>query len=78
MRGVDSGDFDDRKGPDGGPPPTATLVIRVWRDAANPEPFRARIIAGTSESDEQTISYARGREDVVAAVNRWLYNIPDV
>ena len=74
MRGVES---EGSTGPNGGPPPTATLVIRVWRDTESPEPFRARIIAGSSESDEQLMSYARGREDVLAAVNRWLHKLPD-
>ena len=61
-----------------GPPTQATLVIRVWRDRESPEPFRARIIAGSAEGDEPTVSYARGRAEVVAAVNRWLDNLPDV
>ncbi|SDL25795.1 hypothetical protein SAMN04487913_107197 [Arthrobacter sp. ok362] len=61
-----------------GPPIQATLVIRVWKDTESTEPFRARIIAGSSEDDEPTISYARGRAEVVAAVNRWLYSLPDV
>jgi hypothetical protein len=68
---------DDLNGPNGGPPPQATLVIRVWRDPESPEPFRARIIAGSLEGDEPTVSYARGRAEVVAAVNRWLDSIPD-
>ncbi len=78
MRGVKSGGPEGSKEPNGGPPPTATLVIRAWRDTESPDPFRARIIAGSSESEDQTVSYARSREDVVAAVNRWLYNLPDV
>ena len=63
--------------PNGGRLIQATLVIRVWRDTESPEPFRARIIAGSPNGDEHTISYARDRAEVVAAVNRWLDNLPD-
>ncbi|CAH0272197.1 hypothetical protein SRABI26_03695 [Arthrobacter sp. Bi26] len=65
-------------GPNSGPLIQATLVIRVWRDTESPEPFRARIIAGSAESDERTTSYARDRAEVITAVNRWLNNLPDV
>ena len=75
---VDSAKPGGSEGPNGGPLIQATLVIRVWRDTESPEPFRARIIAGSSEGDEPTISYARGGAEVVAAVNRWLSNLPDV
>ena len=68
---------DDLNGLNGGPPTQATLVIRIWRDPESPEPFRARIIAGAPEVDEPAVSYARGRAEVVAAVNRWLDTIPD-
>lgn len=66
------------EGGNGGPPSQATLVIRVWRDTESPVPFRARIIAGSSNSDERTISFAQDREEVIAVVNRWLDNLPDV
>lgn len=68
---------DDLNGPNGGPPTQATLVIRVWRGPESPEPFRSRIIAGSSEGEEPAVSYARGRAEVVAAVNRWLDSIPE-
>jgi hypothetical protein len=55
----------------------ATLVIRVWRERDSPEAFRSRIIEGSSDRDEPTTTYARSREEVVAAVKRWLGNLPD-
>jgi len=70
----------DSGGPDGpsnGAPIQASLVIRVWRDRDSPEPFRARIIAGSADGDEPTVSYARGRAEVLAAVTRWLDDLPD-
>ncbi|AXJ10928.1 hypothetical protein [Arthrobacter sp. PM3] len=57
--------------------PQATLVIRVWRERDHPDAFRSRIIEGSSDGDESTTTYARSREEVVAAVNRWLGNLPD-
>lgn len=77
MGTVNSGGSDGSKGPDVGPPTQATLVIRVWREPESPESFRARIIAESAEGDEPTVTYARGREEVAAAVNRWLCNFPD-
>jgi len=75
---VKSGGSEGENGsPNGGRLFQATLVIRVWRDTESPEPFRARIIAGSPNGDEHTISYARDRAEVVAAVNRWLDNLPD-
>ena len=69
---------EDSKRPNFGPPAHSTLVIRVWREPGSPEPFRSRIIAESAEGDDPTVSYAHGREAVVAAVNRWLCNFPDV
>jgi hypothetical protein len=74
---MSGGSEGENGGPNGGPLIQATLVIRVWKDTESPEPFRARIIAGSPNGDEHTISYARGREEVIAAVNRWLDDLPD-
>ena len=74
MRGVD---FEGPERPNGGSPPTGILVIRVWREPESPAPFRARIIAGSPEGYEHTIGYAGSREELVAAVNRWLDTMPD-
>lgn len=71
-----SGGPEHSTGPDG-PPIQATLVIRVWRDAESPEPLRARIIAGSAEGNQPTVTYVRGHREVVAAVNRWLCNLAD-
>lgn len=70
-------EFEGPERPNGGLPPTGTLVIRVWRETESPEPFRARIIAGSPEGYDHTIGYARSRADLVAAVNRWLDTIPE-
>lgn len=76
MGTVNSGGSEGSKGPDIGPPTQTTLVIRVWRETESPEPFRARLIAGSADGDEPTVTYARGRAEVIAAVNRWLCNFP--
>lgn len=60
-----------------GTPAQATLVIRVWREPDSPEPFRSRIIEGSPDGGEPTTTYARSRDEVVAAVNRWLGSLPD-
>ena len=78
MGRVNSGGFEGSKGSNVEPPTHATLVIRVWRETGSPEPFRARIIAESAEGDEPTVSYFRGREEIVSAVNHWLRNLPDV
>lgn len=75
MRGVD---FEGPERPNGASPPTGILVIRVWREPESPAPFRARIIAGSPEGYEHTIGYAESREELVAAVNRWLDTMPDL
>ena len=77
MNQVHSGDSEDSKWPNGGPPTQATLVIRVWSETESPQPFRARIIAESSKGGEPRVSYARGQEEVVAAVDSWLRNLPD-
>ncbi|MGY3317452.1 hypothetical protein ACVWZ7_000555 [Arthrobacter sp. TE12232] len=77
MGRVECGGSGGPDGPSGGAPIQASLVIRVWRDTESPEPFRARIIAGSAEGNEPTVAYARGRAEVVAAVNRWLDDLPD-
>ena len=74
MRGVES---EGPERPNGGSPPTGILVIRFWRETESPAPFRARIIAGSSEGYEHTIGYARSRAGLVSAVNRWLDTMPD-
>lgn len=73
MSGVE---FEGQEGPNRGWPSTGILVIRVWAETESPEPFRARIIAGSPEGYEHTIGYARSRADLVAAVNRWLDTMP--
>ena len=78
MGTVHSGGSEGPKGPNGGLPAQATLVIRVWTDTESPEPFRARIIAGPAVGDEPTVTNARGRAEVTAAVNLWLCNLPDL
>ena len=74
MSGVE---FEGPERPNGCSPSTGILVIRVWTESESPEPFRARIIAGSPEGYEHTIGYARSRADLVAAVNRWLDTMPD-
>ena len=60
---------------DGGkevPRSLATLVINVWHEAEHTDPLRARITAKSETTPEATMTYARSREAILAAVNRWL------
>jgi len=78
MGSVNSGGSEGSKRPEVESPTQATLVIRVWRETESSEPFRARIIAESADGNEPTVSHAREREEVVAAVNRWICDLPDI
>ncbi len=49
------------------------IVVRVWVERGAPMPLRARITASSDLStDKQTISFAAGAEEIMAAVRAWL------
>lgn len=51
---------------------SAVLVIRVWREADTPNPFRARILyEGAADAPPRSVPASDPRE-VVAAVRDWL------
>lgn len=52
--------------------PSAVLVVRVWREQADPS-LRARLLyAPSADSPPVTFAVAAGTSDICTAVERWL------
>jgi hypothetical protein len=52
--------------------PSATLILRVWRETDSEQPFRARLVAVDGDGDTTELGVAADADAVLAAVRRWI------
>lgn len=52
--------------------PSATLIMRVWRETGSPQPFRARFAAVHPDGHTTEVGIAASPDQALTTVSHWI------